>query len=479
MKKISLEEFIARSQETHGDSYDYSQTIWSGAVSKKVNVICREHGEFYTFPSGHMNRGVGCPKCKGVSARLRYSLGVEQFIKRSNTIHANKYDYSKVVYKNLGDKVEIICPKHGSFWQTPNDHINCGGGCIKCGIESQRLTTEEFTQRAEAAHGKLYDYSRVNYVRYRDKVEIICPKHGSFWQIPGNHIHNESGCPNCSSSIPEQQLTEFIQSISDTEIIRNSKKFITPLELDIYLPEFNLAIEYHGLLWHSEAYNRSPRTLHHEKYKKCAGMGIQLLSIFSNEWLEKPDIVKSIIANKLGKTSNKIFARKCSIVKLTLRQAKDFNNNNHIQSFKGSAKYCYGLEYNNVLVACMIIGKHPRNNATSLNRFCTLLNTNVVGGFSKLLKYAHSQIQKDILTWSDNRWSNGEIYIRNNFQLIADHGPGYEYADTAKEKIIPKQNMQKKKIGCPKNILEYEFVREKYGYYRIWDCGKKAWIYTG
>ena len=126
-------------------------------------------------------------------------LTTEQFIKKSQQIHNNKYDYSKVEYINNRTKVCIICPEHGEFWQTPHSHLS-GCGCCKCKYDQSKqrllLTTEDFINKAIQIHGDKYTYSKVNYIGAEEKVCIICPKHGEFWQTPSGHLSGY-GCPKC------------------------------------------------------------------------------------------------------------------------------------------------------------------------------------------------------------------------------------------------------------------------------------------
>lgn len=118
-------------------------------------------------------------------------MTAENFIKKAIGIHGEKYDYSKVEYKSAREKVCIICPIHGEFWQAPSNHLS-GNRCPKCAADlrasNKRLTTEEFIRRAKEIHGDIYDYSKVEYKGYLEKVCIVCPEHGEFWQRPGNHL---------------------------------------------------------------------------------------------------------------------------------------------------------------------------------------------------------------------------------------------------------------------------------------------------
>ena len=132
-----------------------------------------------------------------------------KFIKKAKEIHGDKYDYSKVEYKNSNTKVCIICPEHGEFWQLPYHHLH-GCGCSKCRSKKMTLTTEEFIERAKEIHGDKYDYSKTEYVDNKTKICIICPIHGEFWQIPLNHLQNK-GCPYCGKT-KKYTTKEFIES---------------------------------------------------------------------------------------------------------------------------------------------------------------------------------------------------------------------------------------------------------------------------
>ena len=118
----------------------------------------------------------------------------DEFIKKARKVHGDKYDYSKVEYVNNHTKVCIICPKHGEFWQVPNSHLN-GNGCPAC-VGLKRLTKEEFINRANRVHNYKYDYSNCNFISTHFKVDIICPIHGTFSQLPKNHLKGQ-GCPEC------------------------------------------------------------------------------------------------------------------------------------------------------------------------------------------------------------------------------------------------------------------------------------------
>jgi len=195
---LTLEDFINKAHEVHGDKYDYSKVEYINSKTK-VRIVCPKHGEFLQTPNMHL-RGSGCPNCGIESRTSSRKNSLEDFINKAREVHGDKYDYSKVEYVDSHTKVCIICPKHGEFWQSPNTHLS-GHGCIKCckyriGPKS-KLTTEEFIRRAKEIHGDKYDYSKVEYVDFRTKVCIICPEHGEFWQAPKGHL-NGQGCSKCA-----------------------------------------------------------------------------------------------------------------------------------------------------------------------------------------------------------------------------------------------------------------------------------------
>ena len=125
---------------------------------------------------------------------------LDKFIEKAQKRHGNKYDYSKVEYHGSKEKVCIICPKHGEFWQYPQDHIR-GNNCPICANENRgskrRLSKEDFIKKSQEVHGSKYDYSKVNYKNVNTKITIICPIHGEFEQIGMNHILGQ-GCPKCA-----------------------------------------------------------------------------------------------------------------------------------------------------------------------------------------------------------------------------------------------------------------------------------------
>jgi len=199
-KKMTNDEFIKRSNKKHSNRYLYENCEYLGNRIKVV-ITCKYHGNFYQLPHNHLE-GKGCQMCGGSK-----KIDIQTFIEKSNLKHNDYYNYDYVKYLNSNTKVEIKCPIHGFFEQTPNKHIN-GSGCHKCG-GSLRSTTEEFIIKSKKVHNLKYDYSSVDYKNNKTKVDVICLEHGHFYILPSNHLKGV-GCSKCVGK-KKSTTQEFIE----------------------------------------------------------------------------------------------------------------------------------------------------------------------------------------------------------------------------------------------------------------------------
>ena len=237
MKKLTTEEFIERARKVHGNKYDYSKVNYVNAKTK-VCIICPIHGEFWQTPDLHLQGG-GCSLCSG-----KIQLSENEFTRRANLVHNNKYDYSKVNYINYHTKICIICPIHGEFWQEPANHL-CGKGCRKCSRNSYNYKTDEWILLAKQVHGNKYDYSKVSYRNSSIKVCIICTKHGEFLQEPNNHLMGQ-GCPKCKESKLEYNTRKILEDNKIEYEYQKKFEWLGNQRLDFYLPKHKIAIECQG-----------------------------------------------------------------------------------------------------------------------------------------------------------------------------------------------------------------------------------------
>lgn len=280
---------------------------------------------------------------------------------------------------------------------------------------------------------------------------------------------------NLETSRPEKDIVKYIESIYTGKIIQNDRKAIYPRELDIYIPDKNLAIEYDGLYWHSSLFK--DKNYHLNKTKACEEKGIRLIHIYSDEWHMRKPIIYSIIKSALGIYERKIGARECYIKDVDNNESKIFLEENHLQGYIPTS-IRKGLYYKDELVSVLTLSK-PRFNKEydwEIIRFCSKINTQVIGGFEKLLK--HSNIEGSIITYSDRAKFTGNLY-RNLFKELSPSEPNYFYVKDDFHKYS--------RIGFQKRILtknnpKYENLTEieitqLLGYYRFYDCGSWKFEY--
>ena len=281
----------------------------------------------------------------------------------------------------------------------------------------------------------------------------------------------------------EIQLYDFIKENYDGEILRNKRIILdNEYELDIYIPELKLAFEFNGIYWHNELYKNN--NYHKEKSDLCEKKGIQLIHIWQDDWLYKQEIIKSIILNKLRKNNHKIYARKCLIKEIDSKISNNFLKYNHIQG-KNNGKINIGLYYDDELVSLMTFGKKrlfmkssSKEGEYELLRFCNKINTSVIGGASKLFHYFIKNYKpKQIITYADRSYSNGNLYKQLGFEFIHKTEPNYYY-------VI--DGIRKHRFGFRKDVLvkegfdtsktEHEIMIDR-EIYRIYNAGNLKYEY--
>ncbi len=346
-------------------------------------------------------------------------------------------------------------------------------------------------------YSKILDINEKDIITTSNGLVIIrnlCNNHKSF-KIDKQNLFNrirygiENICTKCNpiaetSTIKENEIVDFIKSLN-VNYIRNDRKILNGKEIDIYLPDNKLGIEFNGLYWHSNRYCN--RNYHLNKTETCKKLGIQLLHVFEDEWIFKKEVVKSVIKSKLGIINNRIFARKTEIKEINDNNLiREFLNNNHLQGFVGS-KVKIGLFYNNELVSLMTFGKKrialgnktKSNDEYEMLRFCNKLNTQVIGGVSRMLNYFQKTYNPNsILTFADRRYSDGNLYKKMGFNFILNTKPNYWYFKRNELIRYHRYKFRKDVLireGFSANKSENEIMGER-GFFKIHDCGNVKYI---
>ena len=212
-RRLTTKEFVIKAKKIHGNKYNYSKSNYIRS-NVKIDIICPIHGSFKQKPHGHLS-GAGCKKCGTKNMVNKQRLGIDDFIKKSISIHGDKYDYSKVIYSGWSEKVDIICDQHGIFSQRAGDHLK-GEGCKECGIDSRsrkmRMDIEDVIKKCIEVHGDQYNYSQIKYKNNRTKMKIFCNKHKVFFlQSFDSHVTKKCGCPKCGYDSMKKTREEFVK----------------------------------------------------------------------------------------------------------------------------------------------------------------------------------------------------------------------------------------------------------------------------
>jgi hypothetical protein len=320
--------------------------------------------------------------------------------------------------------------------------------------------------------------NELNYISYEGSgiSKLLCDK-GHIYMINtsnySSRLKNKTPlCTVCnpigdSQSIKEREIFGYVQSIYNG---KTKHSYRDGLEIDIYLPELGIGFEFNGLYWHSEEWKDKLYHLNKTNYFK--ERGIRIIHIWEDLWDNKREIIKSQIKNWIGLTENKIFARNCEVKEIKSKNYIEFLNKNHIQgTVRCGIKL--GLYFGDELVSLMTFDnfegrKKMENGGWNLSRFCNKLNTNVVGGSSKLLQYFIRNFKPSrIISYADRDWSQGDLYYKLGFNKVSESKPDYKYL--VDNKRVHKSRFRKSRLNT--KLTESQEMK-KSQIQRIWDCGK-------
>lgn len=362
------------------------------------------------------------------------------------------------------------------------------------------LPVEVLERRVRDNHkGKLEYVS--GYTNANAHAFFRCAVHGTeISAIPSNTMYGASPCPRCNhmKSSGEQQVADYLSAF--TQVVARDRTLIKPKEIDVYLPEHKLAIEYNGEFYHSHgsaAEEKAGKLKHFHKYTGCAAQGIRLLTVYESEWKEREPAIRRLLRNAIGKGRGKLMARKCTLRLVPTQAARVFYEKYHPQGGTGGGEH-YGLYWKDKLVACMrfAFGNNDRGAGAkkpvwTLGRFATRVT--VAGAASRLFKaFVDAHNPQEVKSFSDNRYFAGGMYAQLGFTLEEEALPDYQVWSPIEEiGLRPKSHYQRRAI--PKRLLEHGVndifdpetdprteaeMTYLMGCRRIYDCGKKKWLWT-
>lgn len=282
-------------------------------------------------------------------------------------------------------------------------------------------------------------------------------------------------------SFAERQLKDYIYSIYNGTVIENNRSILKNLEIDAYLPDIKLAIEYNGNYWHCD--DALDRLYHQHKTLECEKLGIRLVHVFEYEWLDpdKQVKIKNLIYRSINGSTIKLNARQCNIVKPDKNTVEQFLAKYHLQS-NSTYSIAYGLTYNNELVGMMTFGRPRFNNNYDweIIRMSFKDGVSVIGGASKLLEaFKREYHPKNIISYCDRSKFNGYTYSQLGFTKIKLTEPNYVWVNSKNEVLsrykTTKQALLNQGFGN-ENMSETEIMKSLH-YMRIFDCGNDVYVW--
>lgn len=393
-------------------------------------------------------------------------------VERYGVNNASKIEGNKEKVNNT------IIERYGSWRNTKTDE------------QRERRRKEILQENLSKYRNVDFNLLGFDYFEEEEAPYVVCSSCKTKYVLttPPSHIRNlrcEKCNPFTTSSLTESYIRNTISSWG-IKVVSNDRSILEGKELDIYIPDYNLAIEYDGCYWHRYkefCEDTSQKNSHLEKTLKCEEKGIQLIHIFDEEFQNNEDLVFDLLKKKLNLVSNKIGARKCEIREIDNETYRNFVNENHFQKYS-PASVKVGLYYNNELLACMSFVKSRYNSSYEweLSRYCEKKDYVVLGGKDKLLKWFEKKYSpKSIISYCDRRWFTGTSYIKMGFDLDHTSKPNYKYFKNGYFDFYSRINFQKHKL---KNIEGFDYREEltemenmwNNGYSVIFDCGNLVFV---
>jgi hypothetical protein len=421
--------------------YNKKRSIRSNQNEKHISCICKKTNEKFN----DLFNLSGC---------------LTKHIKKLYNETYKSCDFDKYFTKVEHEiKQKLKCPYCN--WETTD--IKNTSGCFTVHLKNthNKSLTELYIEHPTYNMISKKEY-RLNYLDENDEHSICC-------KASENIKYTSEG---------QLELETFLKSIGITNIVRNTKQIIHPFELDIYVPDKNIAIEYNGLYWHNDSV--VDKNYHLRKTELCEQKNIQLIHIFEDEWNSKKDIIKSILKSKFHIFDNRIYARKCEIVSITQDEKSKFLNHNHRQGNDKSQIY-FGLKYNDELVSVItfcnlrkIMGNTSEEYNYELSRFCSKINIQCIGAFDKLLShFIKNNKFNSIISYADRRFSSlSNVIYSKKFKFLSNTKPNYFYIQNNKR--LHRFNFSKqqliKKYNADKSKTEFQ-ITDELSIKRIWDCG--------
>lgn len=472
--------------------FDFSNAVYRGSSVPIEGILCSTHGSFRQYPAQlRKPQGARCPACANEKRGNDRRMPLDEFVARCQKVHETRgYGYSLVNYRSMHDKIDLVCPMHGSFQIKALKHLYAGQGCAACENEAKKTRilkyrhlspaankanfTASFLDNVRAVHGDKYDYADTVYIGRRKPITVRCRKHGEFVQQACHHMSGQ-GCPSCGQrSAPEEEVVTFLEGLG-VNLTRRDRTIIRPKELDIVLPDQKLAIEYCGLYWHSEAGGKT-KASHLEKHLLCEAAGYRLITVFDDEWMAQRSKVESTLRHFVGLSPKGVYGRMASIAEIKWSQAAAFLERHHLLGTGSAATVCVGAhDRSGQLIAVMSFGppsdERGATGEIEMKRYVSD-GRNHPGLGSRMFRWSiETYGWTKVSAFVDRRWFGGSFKLHSGFKRVGESEPSLFW--TIRRERFHRRAFKKAELTAKHGpgLSKHEMMKRD-GYSRIWDCGK-------
>ena len=478
------EEYKQKSRQTCLKKYGVNHVAQAKEVKEKIKQSFRQrYGvDYYTQTEEHKKKiQETCLKKYGATNIVNsksYKDRLKDINKKKEQTCIERYGSSTFVTSNqFKENQENIQKKYKET------------SIKRYGVDNYTKTEEFQDKLVENFRAKLEEFGYFErgykFIGYAGNghYEMHCPHcdndfilRNTYYFYNRNKINHEI-CTLCNPphkgySIAEKELLDYVSSIYSGTIVENDRSIIAPYELDVYLPDLHLAIEFNGLYWHSD--EMKPNNYHRMKSDLCKEKGVHLIHVFEDDWVNKQSIIKSVISNFVNNSVNKrIYARKCEVKEISDKTLiNNFLVSNHLLGRTTFISYCAGLYYNDELVSLItmhLLKKAERKR--ELNRYAIKNGVTIIGGAERLLKHIIQAIDySSIITYNDNSIFRGLVYKRLGFQYVRTNAPNYMFIQGDCLERFPKQTIRKWNVGYSREM------EQQLGLHRVYNAGNDVYI---
>lgn len=455
--------------------------------NRKPTWVCSKGHEWETSIAHRTKENTGCPYCSNQKLLKGYN-DFETIHKSSHLLKEwsknNELKPSQIVAGST--KKVIWCCNLKHEWNATISARLRGFGCPYC---VNKTILKGYNDLATTHPELAKEWSLKNAMKpdqiisaNDEKVWWKCDK-GHEWEATVYaRKKGKGGCPNChtGTSSQEKELSKFLNKYNFT-VKRNDRKLLKGLELDFYIPEKKLAIEFNGIYWHTESRGK-PQYYHYNKWIKCKEQGIQLIQIWEDDWNRNSELIKTMLKAKLGISSqDSVYARKTFIELISVSEAQNFMTANHIQGWYNGSYYI-GLKdiLSETLVALCIVKNEAGTDGKVLNIIRYATSKKVPGGFTKILSYVEKAYKPErIITFSDHTISDGNLYSSNGFYAEKEIKPDYQYVVKGERKHKFGYRLKRfetdPELKWVSGYTETQLAKLN-NLERIWDAGKTRWV---